>query len=297
MNWTRRVGILCLCWLPVGWAAAASAQDTVVGSAGEVVSLDDWSRSLPEYNDGGTYVLFHKMVGEGVGFDTGFSRLGLRAKLWEDVDSHVFGEFHALITDSSRLGFNAGGGYRQMNGAAILGFHAWYDNYESLHSNRYEQISFGAEYLHPWIDIRTNGYVPLGNRENVIGPGPAPPLMQNQPEMMGAPLVERAFAGWDIEAGIPVPVVEWLRVYAGTYYLNFSGDDFWGARGRAEARVTEGVSLNFMVTDDRQFGTNVNLGVEIRFSGAMPTHFGQDYSALARRYDQVQRNWPIQIGE
>jgi trimeric autotransporter adhesin len=300
MNWTRRVGLLCLCCLPIGWAAVGSAQDAVVGSGGDVVFLDDFSGSVSLSNDGGTYLLFHKMVGEGVGFDTGFSRLGLRAKLWDDHDSHLFGEIHMLITDSSRVGFNAGGGYRQIFGPSIFGVHAWYDNYESFHSNRYEQITFGAEYLHPLLDIRTNAYVPIGDRENFVGiadPGMDPLFMQNQLGTMGLAQFERAFAGWDLEAGVPFPVINWLRMYAGTYYLNFSGDDLWGARGRAEARVTEGVSLNLMVSDDRKFGTNVNLGVEVRFSGAMPTRFGQDFSALARRYDQVRRNWPVHISQ
>ena len=298
MHWTRRVGLICL--LTVGWATHGSAQD-IIDSGSEVVFQDDFSGSVSLSNDGGTYLLFHRIVGDGVGYqDGGYQRIGLRAKLFDTVDSHLFGEVHTLVTDSSRIGFNAGGGYRWLLQNAVLGVNGWYDNYESSLGNRYQQITFGGEYLSPGFDVRANGYIPFGEQENLVGIldyGNVPTFYRNLLVTQGIGQFERAYSGFDIEGGVPFPVIEWLRMYGGTYFLDFDGDDTLGLRARAEGRVAQGVTLNLQLTEDDKFGTNLNLDVEVRFSGSMPTRFGQDYSAVSRRYDQVRRQWNVQVSQ
>ncbi len=298
MHWTRRVGLLWPCLLLLVSAADVHAQEGPIqsGTAG-VVALDDFSGSMSLTNDGGTYLLFHKMIGDGVGYDTGYSRLGLRAKIWEDYDRHIFGEIHTLITDSSRVGFNVGGGYRKLWDEGIWGVSAWYDNYESRSNYRYQQISFGSEYLHQVFDIRTNVYLPIGTDENflsIVDYGNTPLFMDHTIGTMGIGQFERAYRGFDLEGGLPFPHLDWLRLYAGTYYLNADNNDVWGARGRVEARVATGVMLNFLASDDDTFGTNVNMEVEVRFDGRSPTRWDCNYCNLSRRYDQVRRNWSIQ---
>ncbi|MCA8998009.1 MAG: inverse autotransporter beta domain-containing protein, partial [Planctomycetaceae bacterium] len=298
MHWTRRVGLLCLGLLLLNLAENGLAQDEVIqtGSSG-VVYLDDVSGSMSLSNDGGTYLLFHKVVGDGVGFDTGYSRIGLRAKIWEDYDRHVFGEIHTLITDSSRVGFNVGGGFRKEWHEGLWGIHGWYDNYESRSGFRYQQLSFGSEYLHPVFDLRTNVYYPIGEDDNfisIVDFGDTPRFLQRTIGTDGIGQFERAYKGIDVEGGTPFPYADWLRMYAGTYFLNAKGNDVWGVRGRAEARVSRDINVNFLVSDDDTWGTNVNLDLEVRFSGQTPTRFDCNYCNLARRYDQVRRNWSIQ---
>jgi len=283
----------------MGLANIGLAQD-IVSSPGEIVYLDDFSGSMSLSNDGGTYLLFHKVVGDSAGIDDGYSRIGLRAKIAGDDESHIFGELHTLITDQSRIGVNAGGGVRWMYDGGVAGISGWYDNYESELGNRYQQITFGGEYMHPTFDLRANAYIPINERENfvdVIDPGTVTSFYKTNLVTAGTGAFERSFAGWDAEVGTPVPVIEWLRAYAGMYNLNHDGDTTWGASGRFEARIFKGGSLNVMVSDDDKYGTNVNLGVEVRFSGGMPTRFGQDFSAYSRRYDQVRRKWPVHVNQ
>lgn len=297
MHWTRRVGFLCLGLVSLGLARVALGQDNIAVNDGGVVYLDDFSGSVFLSRDGGNYLLFHKVVGEGVGHDVGYTRLGARTRLWEGFDQHLFGELHALITDDSRVGFNAGGGYRKQSGGGILGVHGWYDDYESARENRYRQITGGVEYLHPTFDVRANGYIPINERENFIGisnAGTDVSFLGNNIVTAGTVSLERAFYGWDLEGGGPVPLAEnWLRAYAGVYQLLFDEDTTTGFRARAEARFMEGVNLNLVLSDDDKFGTNLNLGVEVRFRGTMPTRFASGYLA-DRRYDQVRRVWPVQ---
>lgn len=301
MHWTRRVGLLCLGLTVIATARTGLAQAPVTSTTSGTVILDDFSGAMSLSNDGGTYLLFHKIVGDGVGYPDGYSRIGLRAKLVDWETSHLFGEMHGLISDNGRFGYNLGGGYRWMYNDGVFGLHSWYDNHESNTRHRYEQVSFGAEYLSPGLDLRANGYVPTGNRENflrIIDPGTETFYQQNQILTIGTGLYERALNGFDVEAGVPMPFLNWLRGYAGAYLLNDKNDETWGFKSRFEARLAEGVILNAVVTDDERYSTNVNLSVEIRYAGgSLPTRFGQDFSALSRRYDQVWRDWQVHIGQ
>jgi hypothetical protein len=282
--------------LSLGWAPSLPAQDFGQATPG-YVSLDEFSGSMVFTNDGGSYLLFDKMINNGPGVDDGYTRLGLRTTLAETPGGHFFGEVHGLITDHSRIGFNVGGGHRWLFGEQILGVHSWYDDYEAISGNRYQQIAFGAEYLSPFFDARANGYVPIGRRDNyvqLLTPGNEVLYFGNNIGTRGTGLFEASQTGFDIEGGVPVPMLDWARMYAGMYYLTANDLDTTGVRARAEARFTQGVNLNFIVQDDNRFGTNVNLNVEVRFSGAMPTSFGQPNTAWNRRYDQVRRTWAVQ---
>ncbi len=299
MHWTRRVGLVCL--VAVGCVNICSAQ-SIIDSASEVVYLDDFSGSMSLANDGGTYILFSKVVGQGVGHSEGFSRIGIRAKLMDNFDSHLFGEFHGLITDDSRLGLNIGGGYRWLTAEGLFGVNGWYDSQESQTGNDYSQITGGLEYLSPGFDFRTNAYVPINTRENFLGVVDSGDL--NSRDFFldylatdGTGLFERANYAWDAEMGTQVPVIEWLRAYAGAYFLNHSDNATWGARARLEASLFQGGNLNLSLSNDDKFGTNVNLEAEVRFSGGIPTRFNSDYGPLGRRYAQVRRQWNIQISQ
>ena len=299
MHWTRRVGLLCLCLLPLSAAKFAQGQNQITTSNGGVVYLDDASGSLALSSDGGNYILFHKIVGDGPGFEDGFSRIGVRTRLWEPGEDHIFGEVHALITDSARFGYNAGVGYRAPVMDGLIGVHGWYDDYETGFGNRYRQITGGVEYLSPYLDIRANGYFPIdedNNLINVTGVDTDPFFVGNNIAVAGQGRVERTLSGWDLEGGGPVPgAMDWLRGYLGIYQLIDDNDETLGFHARAEARFMEGVNLNLIVNDDDRFGTNVNLGVEVRFRGTMPTRFANGLLA-DRRYDQVRRVWPIRSG-
>lgn len=286
MYWTRRLTMCCVCLIALGWTTSAFPQSMAMPVPETVFQDSDAVLEGPIINpfDGGNYVLIDKMVGDGVGFNSGYTRLGLRGKVWENADSHFFMEGDVLLTDDGTIGGNAGGGYRWIHDDTLCGLHAWYDNFGSTNGFRYQQVTFGAERLSPWFDVRWNTYIPVGLRENLVPTSPPT-----------APLYEQAYYGGDLEFGIPAPLAPWLRLYAGPYYLSHSGRNTTGIRSRAEAKLAQGVTGFFMVTNDNMYGTNLNLDIEIRYSGQLPYRFGQTYSAMNRRYDEVRRTWPVQL--
>ncbi len=226
--------------------------------------------------------------------------MGIRTKLAEFGESHFFSEVIGTINDQSRLGTNLGAGWRTMYDGGVLGVHGWYDNYESNYGNNYQQAVVGAEYLHEWLDLRANGYMPFGDRDNFIGvidPGTELTFFGHDFGTIGTGQVERSLAGFDAEAGVPLPVATFLRIYGGTYFLSASDEDTWGVRSRLEARVGQTAALNFMVSDDNMFGTNLNFGATVWYGGGpnLPFKFNRNRSGYSRIYDPVRRNQPVQL--
>jgi len=299
MNWTR-VSLFCL-----GAALLASSQPAyaqVVNEQTGVVQLEDYSGSMSLSNDGGSWMQVDRMSGDGVGFQSGYTRVGVRTKWLEFGQSHLFTELNGTMNDHGRLGTNLGAGFRTMYDGGVAGVHGWYDNYESNYGHNYQQATIGAEYLHQWLDLRANGYMPFGDRDNFIGvtdPGNELAFQGHDFGTIGTGQVERSLAGFDAEAGVPLPVATFLRLYGGTYFLTANDNDTWGVRSRLEARVGQSSTVNFQVTDDDRFGTNLNVGATIWYGGGRtsPFKFQRDRSGAARRYDPVRRAQPVQLAQ
>ncbi len=296
-----RVSLVCLALCLMTFASQAHAQffgeSSGTASLSDYAVQDDFGGAYMLGNDGGTYLLFQKMIGEGTGFTAGYQRLGLRLKLIDTGDSHLWSEGHVIITDESRTGFNLGGGYRWMIDGNILGVHGWYDNFQTDLNNRYTQTTFGVELLHEDLDIRANAYIPFGDDENFVGiadEGTVPIFDKRRIAFIGTAFEEQAMKGVDAEVGAPILHLPWARAYAGGYYYESQdGDDAPGFRGRVETAISDDLSLNFMVTHDSVFDTNLNLGVEYRFSGGVAAPTCGPFHGYNRKYAQVRRQWPI----
>ncbi len=300
MHFTRvSVASLCLCLFAFATPANAQFFGESIGTASlsDNAVQDNFGGTFHLGNDGGTYLLFQKMVGDGTGYTASYQRLGLRAKLFDAGDSHLWGEGHIIITDESRIGFNVGGGYRWLVDGAVFGVNGWFDQFQTDRNNTYTQGTFGVEMLSQNLDVRANAYFPFGDTENFAGvadPGTVPVFVQRKIAFMGTAFDEQAMTGFDAEAGIPLLQIPWLRGYAGGYfYSSDAGQDAPGARGRIEAAVSNDLSLNFMVSNDRVFDTNYNLGIEYRFSGAISAPTLCPFHGPNRKYAQVRRQWPI----
>ncbi len=301
------VGLTCLAMALVSPVPQVRAQvagyttvsdDTPIDQTG-FTSAGDIAGTMVIGNDGGTYILLQKMVGDGVGFTTGYQRIGVRAKIADFDTSHVWGEGVVLITDDTQVGVNAGLGYRWItDDGGIFGINGWYDNYQTEYNNRYSQITVGAEWLTEQFDLRGNAYLPIGTKRNVtqvLDYGTVPVFDGNLISFLGMNQEEQALRGVDAETGAPLLGLAWARAYAGAYYLESQDDDeILGFRGRIETALSPDVSLNFMVTNDNVFDTNLNLGIEWRFSGGLPYMTPQPFSTDIRKYAQVRRAWPVQ---
>lgn len=298
MHWTR-VSLLCLCATVVAVSRPASAQVTDATSG--VVQLDDFSGSMALGPDGGSYFLFDRWSGDAVGLQNSYTKFGLRAKLLEMGDSHLFTELNGLITDQARLGAQLIGGYRGVYGGSVIGANASYDHYESAYGHKYSQGAIGGEYITPLVDIRANGYMPFGDRDNfiqVLDPGTDPVFFGNSFGTVGVGQIERSLAGFDLEGGIPLPVANFIRLYAGTYFLTAGGDDTWGYRSRVDARVGQGANVGFVVTDDERFGTNLSVNVQIMLGpNSNPFKYTGAMTPYERRYDPVKRAPFVQLAQ
>src|SRR5262249_55722580 len=139
----------------------------------------------------------------------------------------------------------------------------------------FRQIGFGFEALGPIVELRSNIYVPIGNRRNLIQD-----TGYSNPQFSGFNIVldhgrvfENAMRGFNLEAGAPVPYMDrlGLRAYAGYYHYDANGaPTIDGARGRLEAQVTDFMSLHLQVQHDRVFQTTVQGGVAFQLGTRRP---------------------------
>ena len=299
----NRVRIVCLFLSLAAIGSRVHAQNGVtpassayVNDGTGVANAADFSGSYLIGNDGGTYFLFDKMIGDGPAFDQGYSRFGIRAKLSDRGDSHLWTSGYVLITDDTRVGVNAGGGYRWLNDGNIIGLNAWFDSYSTNNHNRFSQFTAGFEMLRQDYDFRINGYLPFGDEESflrVTDPGTESVFTSRGIGFLGRGLEEQAMKGVDAEVGTEILNVPWARVYGGGYWYDGKSTSFGGFRGRVETAISPDFSVNFIVQNDSEYDTNYNMSLEYRFSGGLTQSFFAPFHGESRKYHPVRRQWPI----
>ena len=206
--------------------------------------------------------------------------------LYHTQDSALFINLRGTFGDDSSELFSAGLGFRHhLNDAGlIIGANVYYDQIESAAGNTFQQLGLGAEVLSKWVDARFNYYIPesgqqrtgsfvrTANQRNVGQPFVNGNLIQqnvvNRNIANRFNTFEEARKGWNAEIGVLIPWVEQfceLRIFAGGYsYDNPLGGEFSGFKGRAEARITQGITLDAEYWDDEQLvGGNWVGGVRV----------------------------------
>ena len=209
--------------------------------------------------------------GDGVGYQNGFTYVEGFLPVWEIPGRRVvYGDARIVNFDHSEFWeFNLGGGYRSYNCCTnrVFGFNMFYDGRNS-DLNYYSQIGFGLESLGEWVDVRLNGYLPVGNDESLAG--------FNNPKFKGSNIEldrieELALAGFDLEVGVAVPYLQRFdtKAFLGYYFYthNAMKRDAHGVSGRLESIINERMSLHFSVNHDDVFGTTLNGGLAMHFGG------------------------------
>lgn len=295
-----RLNVSLVCLLTLSLAGSALAQTAVDPNADSgVVSMQDYSGGATLR---GTYFDIRHMSGQGVGYESGYTQIGGFTPFWLSEDMFIASNSRLLVTDTNRVGANTGlvGRKYVSEWDRIFGVYGYYDNDETQYGNRYTQIAFGMETLGQSWDFRANGYATLGTTDRLLGPicvAGDPYYVGNQIAFLGTQRREESMNGADFEFGVPVtPSTPWLRAYAGMYGYQSSDEDPVGVRGRIEAWVSDDLSLSVNVTEDRQFGTNVNAVVDFRFSGFKPTRYFPKWTTEERMLNPVQRNWRVTTG-
>jgi hypothetical protein len=255
----------------------------------------------------GGYFRLNYTAGNGVGWnDGGYTQFGGWLPFTEfGADTMLYGETRTFLTNDALVGGVYGLGARQYltDYDRFVGGAIYYDhNYGGSSIGGFGQITTSIETIGNWWDARANAYFPTHDtvRPQTGSAGGAtindtPFYQGNRIFFAGQANFLEALQGGDFEAGVPlIPGGQWLRGYVGGYFYNSnSHKDIEGVRARLEAQLSDDLSVQGIVTDDRTFGTLVNLQVDIRLGGGRPIRAFPSLSTHERMYLPVQRNWRI----
>lgn len=289
--------------LLTGWLVLS-----LVGTAlGQSPADDIGTAVLQDFSGSGaigrTNFNVQNVSGDGVGWRNGFTQIGAFTPLFYNGEWLLAPNGRLMITDTQKVGGNAGliGRYYSSEWDRLFGANVYYDWDRAAPGFTYNQIGFGAETLGNLWDFRANGYAPIGNRENIVGPVGIinnPYFFQNWLAITGLQNNQRSLAGGDFEFGVPLSArTPWLRLYGGAYFYDGPVDDPRGYRLRTEAWISDDLSVSLNVTDDRVFGTNFNTVVNWTFGGFKPTRYFPNLTTRDRMFQQAQRNWRVATTE
>ncbi|MDZ4688983.1 MAG: hypothetical protein SH850_28235, partial [Planctomycetaceae bacterium] len=293
----QRVKLSLACLLCLSLVGVASAQTALESDSG-VASMQEYSGSA---TFAGTYFDIRTMTGDGVGYRNGYTQIGTLLPIWLDGDRFVAPNTRLIITDLGDVAANSGLVYRSYKADRdrVFGANFYFDYDQSVEGFTYHQVGFGLETLKSdgW-DARTNVYLPTTDNDNFVRPLAldcvTPILQGNALGFLATGLYQQSIEGVDFEFGHQLTKsTPWLRGYAGAYFYDAPKDNPIGVRARIDAQISNDFSVGVNVTNDTNFGTNVNAVVDFRFSGWLPTRYLPSYSTRERMLSSVQRNWRI----
>ncbi len=153
---------------------------------------------------------------------------------------------------NEELTYNLGFGYRRlvsenlMLGANIFGD---YDD-----TNSHCRVGAGIEAFGQILEARLNTYFGTTPRRIVEQSG-------------GNTTYEKAVDGMDLEIGASIPYIPWLKVYGSGFWYDFKNfKDKYGWKTRLEAKLNDGIKMEFYTWDDNKGKTE--YGARIRCSFA-----------------------------
>jgi hypothetical protein len=160
--------------------------------------------------------------------------------LWqaEDQTQTVFTHDRISLQDG-RGTYAAGLGYRQLfwDQKLLGGVNTFFD-YQDLHQH-YRQ-GLGLELLSSTAELRSNFYFGLSPTR----------LVEETAENK---IYEKAVDGYDIEVGMPVPYLPYVKVYQGYYFYDYKKfKDKQGNKTRAEVKLGKLVTLSLSTYDDNK---------------------------------------------
>lgn len=217
------------------------------------------------------------------GYEPGYTNLGMFLPYTiEDDTAILFADVRAIVTHTGKGGANVGAGWRwwMQDIDRIIGLSAWYD-FDAGHVQSYDQIGLSFESLGRFVDFRTNGYMPIGKRDHMLGTV----LDSTNTNFIGNGLffnrttrAEQTYTGFDTEVGGPVPLLGRYGVngYLGGYHFVGNGQlggSVTGVSTRLMAQVNEDVSVGVQLTDDNVFGTNVQAQVFVTLPDGTPSRW------------------------
>ncbi|MGC1310006.1 MAG: inverse autotransporter beta domain-containing protein [Phormidesmis sp.] len=223
----------------------------------------------------------------GVDFDTAgsgadaFGQFEGFVPIWQQAGRDLlFFQGQLLLDVNANLGTNLQLGYRRYMPASqrIYGGYVAFDK-RGTDAASFNQLGIGLETLGRDWDLRLNGYLPVGDRRqlinsNSLGEGTQFSDVQfidhqifttRQPQQSTARQYESALGGVDLEVGtrlLAIGTEGVLRGFGGLYYYDGPGvDGSLGWRLGLRAEPTEYLRTGLSVQDDGIFGTSVRFSI------------------------------------
>lgn len=152
--------------------------------------------------------------------------------------------------ESGDSAYNLGLGYRRLlyDNSVLIGANSFYD-YED--DDRHYRIGFGLETFINQVELRANSYIGLSDERLVSETG-------------STKIYEKAVDGFDGEFGIPLPYMNWIKVYGGGYWYNyerFKNKEGW--RIRSEFKPFKYTAINLITYDDNKGDPEVRVDARV----------------------------------
>lgn len=229
----------------------------------------------------------------------GFTRISAFLPYWLEDDALLFADPGAMLlyNPSGGASLNVGWRYFVDDLDRVFGIHAGYD-YDPGHNREYNQFTVGFESLGRYIDYRANGYLPFGNKTNVLSSGLNGQVAFNQNNIIFGRVrgIESAMTGFNAEVGGPIPILGRYGVstYVGAYF--FDGSDtgnITGFSSRTQGQVNEDLSVGVQVSHDSVFQTDVQMQVTWTIPDGAPGRWFRQQRVRDRLLAPVVRNYRV----
>lgn len=196
----------------------------------------------------------------------------------QDGERLLFLDLRGIMDNLEQREGNFGLGYRQMlENGWNLGAYGFFDRRQSSTAHHYSQVTVGAEALGPDMDLRVNGYIPIGQTTNEVEGSARADIVGSTIQIQSG--YEHAYYGTDAEMGWRVPLFEAesdkeLRLYGGGYWFDADKSDaVAGPRLRLEFRLYDPLeempgtrlTTSIEVQRDDARGTQEFFGLKLRF--------------------------------
>lgn len=241
-----------------------------------------------------------KGIGGGIGYDDGYSNLGVLLPFTIDPDnSMLFLDLRAMVTDKGAGGVNLGAGWRGYSDTVdkIFTFAGWYD-YDGGHFQDYHQIGVSGEVIGQYLIGRVNGYFDVNSNEAVVSNNLSGNAVYSANRIVLDRVLrsESSYGGVDAEIGGPLPVLGKFGIDAfvgGYYYSSDSDKSASGVKFRAEANINDWWQMGVSYAKDSVFGSNAWMNVTLSIPEGRSDKWMRPKTIRQRMYQPMQRNYRV----
>ena len=217
--------------------------------------------------------------------------------LYQDIDKqNTFFVQPRVSYENEKGAYNLGFGYRKLlsDNSVLLGANTFFDFEDD---DKHYRAGLGLEAFLNLVELRANSYIGISPRRLVK-------------EVGSQRTYEKAVDGFDWEIGIPLPYINWIKLYAGGNWYNyekFNNKEGW--RARTEVKPFKFSTINLIAWDDNKGDAEfrVDARVTIPFGvggedeekicniGLSDTAYPDKVDHSDRTLDRVEREHTIEV--